>query len=200
MPGDHSVHFALSMPTAMDDGSAHLNLGIMIEPLLAQHGDKRGKEGSSQTAVKDGLDADDNGVGAHPFRKNGIGASWDSPKLDAGDNLEKIVAHLLVIWLEVLLNVNNENGCNCGEQTCLYPHENCINTAAEICAKRMLTKIKVVFKSSSDFFIMSRQPAIIPVGKFMLEFVVGFDAGAAGSPEEVQREGWQCLEHGLLQT
>jgi len=109
------------MPTAIDNGSAHLNLRITIEPLLAQHGDKRGEERSSQTAVKDGLDADDNGIGAGPFRKSGIGASWNSPKLDGCDKLEKIVAHLLVIRLEVLLNVDNESGCNCGEQTGLYP-------------------------------------------------------------------------------
>jgi len=148
MPGDHPVHFALSMPTAIDNGPAHLNLSITIEPLLAQHGDKRGEEGSSQTAVKDGLDADDNGIGARPFRKSGIGASWNSPKLDAGDKLEKIVAHLLVIRLEVLLNVDNESGCNCREQTGLYPQENHINTATDVYAKRILTNIKVVSKSS----------------------------------------------------
>jgi len=101
MPGDNSVHFALSRPTAIDNKSTHLNLGITIKPLIAQHGDKRGEEGSSQTAVKDGLDADDNGIRARPFRKSGIGASWNGPKLDDGDNLEKIVAHLLVIQLEV---------------------------------------------------------------------------------------------------
>ena len=112
------------MPTAIDNGSTHLNLSVTIEPLLAQHGDKRGEEGSSQTAVKDGLDADDNGIGAGPFGKSGIGASWHSPKLDAGDKLEKIVAHLLVIRLEVLLNVDNESGCDCREQTGLYPQEN----------------------------------------------------------------------------
>jgi len=149
VPGDHSVHFALSMPTAIDNESAHLDLGITIEPLLAQHGDKRGEEGSSQTTVKDGLDADNNGTEARTFRKSGIGASWNSPKLDAGDNLEKIVAHLLVIRLEVLLNVDNESGCKCGEQTGLYPHENCINTATDVCAKRIFTKIKVMSKSSS---------------------------------------------------
>jgi len=71
------------------------------------------------------------------------------------DNPE-VAAHLLVIRLEVLLNVDNESGCNCGEQTDLYPHENCINTATDVCTKRILTKINVVFGSSSYFFIKSR--------------------------------------------
>ena len=76
--------------------------------------------------------------------KAASGASWNSPELDAGDKLEKIVAHLLVIRLEVLLNADNEGGCNCGEQTGLYPQENYVNTAANVCATRILTKIKVV--------------------------------------------------------
>jgi len=108
------------MPTAIDNGSAHLNLGVTIEPLLAQHGDKRGEEGSSKTRVKDGLDADYNGLGATPRSEGGIGVGWNISKRDAGDNPE-VVAYLLVIWLEVLLNVENESRCNCGEQTGLYP-------------------------------------------------------------------------------
>ena len=144
------------MPTAIDNGSAHLNLSITIEPLLAQHGDKRGEEGSSQTAVKDGLDADDNGIGAGPFRKSGIGASWNSPKLDAGDNSEKIVAHLLVIRLEVLLNADNEGGCNCRKQTGLYPQENEMNTTLIFVSILVAHTSVAVFKSSSYFFIKSQ--------------------------------------------
>ena len=49
MPGDHPVHLALTMPTAINNGPAHLHLGVTVEPLLAQHGDERGEEGSCQT-------------------------------------------------------------------------------------------------------------------------------------------------------
>ena len=35
VPGNHSVHLTLSMPTAVDNGSTHLDLGITIEPLFA---------------------------------------------------------------------------------------------------------------------------------------------------------------------
>ena len=58
VPGGHSVHLALSIPTAIDNGSTHLNQGITVEPLLAQHCDEGGEEGGRQTRIKDGLDAD----------------------------------------------------------------------------------------------------------------------------------------------
>ena len=135
---------------------AHLNLSVTIEPSLDQHGDKRGEEGSSQTRVKDGLDADNNGLGATPRSEGGIGIGWNVSKRDAGDNPEEVVTNLLIIRLEVLLNVDNENGCNCGEKTGLYPQENQMNTASNACAKRILTDIKVVSKSSSYFFVKSR--------------------------------------------
>ena len=35
MPGDHAVHLLLSMAAAMDNESAHSNLGVTFEPLLA---------------------------------------------------------------------------------------------------------------------------------------------------------------------
>ena len=35
MPGDHSVHLALPMPTAINGGSTHLDLSVTIEPLMA---------------------------------------------------------------------------------------------------------------------------------------------------------------------
>ena len=53
------------------------------------------------------------------------------------------------------MDVNYENGCNCGEQAGLYSQENQMNTATDAHAKRILTKIKVMSKSSSYFFINS---------------------------------------------
>jgi len=33
-PGDHSVHLVLSVPTAIDNRSTHLDLSVTVEPLL----------------------------------------------------------------------------------------------------------------------------------------------------------------------
>ena len=79
VPGDHSVHLALPMPTAIDNGSAHLDLSVPIESLLSQHSDERGEEGSGQAGVEDGLDADDSGIGASPLRDGGVFTAGDVP-------------------------------------------------------------------------------------------------------------------------
>ena len=146
------------MSAAIDNRSAHINLRVTIEPLLAQHGDKRGEEGSSQTRIKDRLDVDDSTtIEATPSSESGSGsgAGWNVPNRDTGYDHE-VVAQLCVIRLKVALNVDDESGCNCGEQTGLYPQKNQMNIATDLGVKEILTKIKVVFRSSSYFFIKSR--------------------------------------------
>ena len=98
---------------------------------------------------------DDSGIGAIPLGEGGIGTSWDVPKLGTGDNLEEGVAHGLEIRFEFFLNVDNESGCDRGEQTGLSPRKNQINTTVEVEAEKGLTKINVVFKSPSYLFIKS---------------------------------------------
>ena len=108
-PGDHSVHLAFPLSTAFNDGST-LHRGITVQPLLSQHGDEGAKEGSRQTRVEDGLDANDGGIRASPLRESGIGTGWDVPKRGTGDNLEKGMIHFLVIWFHLALNVDDESG------------------------------------------------------------------------------------------
>ena len=124
VPGDHSVHFALAMPTAINNGPTYLHLGVTGEPLVAQHGDKRGEEGSGQTCVEDGLDVDHHGIGATPLGKIGARARWNFPELDTCNNLEGSVAHLLEIRFEVVLNIEDESGCDGGKQTGLSHRRN----------------------------------------------------------------------------
>ena len=49
------------------------------------------------------------------------------------------------------------------------------------------------------FIIFLHKVAVVLVG-FTLEFIVEFDAGAAGGSKEVRKERWQCFKHGILQT
>jgi len=56
----------------------------------------------------------------------------------------------------------------------------------------MLTNIKVVFRSSSYFFIKLLSYSSV--------LTVELDAGAAGRPKEIRKEGWQHLEHYILQA
>ena len=45
-----------------------VNLGVMVEPLLAQCGNEGGKEGSGKTGEKDALDVDEGEIGTGPGR------------------------------------------------------------------------------------------------------------------------------------
>ena len=122
------------MSAAIDNGFMHINLGVTIEPLLAQHGDKCGEARGSQTRIKDGLDADDSRIGTTPCGESGVGL--DVPNRGTCYDHEEAVAQLCVIRLEVALSVDNESGCNCGEQTGLYPQKNQINTVTDLGAKK----------------------------------------------------------------
>ena len=66
---------------------------------------------------------DNDWVGAIPLGENGSGAGWDIPKRGTGDDLEKLVAHSLDIRFELALNIDNESGCDQGEQTGLFTRE-----------------------------------------------------------------------------
>ena len=93
MPGVHSIHLALSIPTAVDDRSTLLHLRIAVEPLFTQHREERGEKGSGQTCVKDGLDTDNIGVRAGPLREGCNGTSFGMRGVGVvGYNLEEAVA------------------------------------------------------------------------------------------------------------
>ena len=72
VPGVHSIHLALPMAAAIDNGSAHLDLSVTIESLPSPPGDECGEEGSGQAGVEGGLDVDDSGIGAGPLRDGGV--------------------------------------------------------------------------------------------------------------------------------
>ena len=98
---------------------------------------------------------DDGSIGTVPHRKSGIGTGWDTPKRGAGDDLEERMVHFLVVRFELAPNVDNESGCDCGEQTGLFPSDQYENdTRVEM--REMLTKISVVSKSPSYFLTKSR--------------------------------------------
>ena len=123
MPGDHPVHLTLSVSTAINYRPTHLRLGVTVEPLLTQHGDKRSEKGGSQTGIKDGFNVDDSRIGAIPLRQNGVEVGWGVAERDVGDNGKHGVAGLGEIRLELALDIDNEGGRDGGEQTSLFPQK-----------------------------------------------------------------------------
>ena len=51
-------------------------------------------------------------VRAFPFLESGISTGWDVPQRSAGNDLEECMVHLFEIRFEVILNVDNESGCD----------------------------------------------------------------------------------------
>ena len=193
VPGEHSVHLALSMPTAIDNRSTHLDLCITIEPLLAQHGDERGEEGSGQTRVKDGLNVNNGRIGAIPFRELGIVTSWDIPKRDTSRDLEEFVTKFLVIRFELCLNVNDEGGCDCGEQAGLCSRKTNQRHNLGGCGENTHEDQRGV----QIFVVFLNKVTVVFVG-FAFELVIKFIAGVVGRSKEVWKEGGQRFEHGIL--
>ena len=101
MPGNHPVHLPLSMSATIDNGSAHLDPGVTVEPLLAQHRNERGEEGGGQARVEDRLDMDYGRVRAGPLREGSSIAGRIVPQGGIGDNLKELEAHFLEVRLEV---------------------------------------------------------------------------------------------------
>ena len=50
--GDHPVHLPLSVAAAIDNESAHSDLGVKVEPSLARYCNECGEKGGGQTGVR----------------------------------------------------------------------------------------------------------------------------------------------------
>jgi len=153
--GGHSVYLALPMPTAVDNRFTHLDSSATVDPLFARNGNARecGEEGNGQTGVTDGPNADGSGITASPLRERGIVTGWDVPDRGPCGGREELITHLLVIRLRASLDVDNESGCDRGEQTNLLLQENQVNTTVKMDAKKkkVLTEIDAVFKNPPYF-------------------------------------------------
>ena len=66
--------------------------------------------------------------------------------------------------------------------------------------RRMCEKNTHEDQGGVQILIVFLHKAAIVLAGFVLELVVEFDAGAAGSSEEVRKERCQYPEHGILQT
>ena len=142
-PSSHPVCLALSIATAIDERSTHIDLEVTVEPLLAQHGDERCEEGSSQTRIEDGLDVGKLRVRACPWRIT-AGLRRRVHAGGVGRHPKEIVAQLGVIGLKLGLDGDDEGGYDRGEQSSLFPKRQ-YNIATE--ADERPTKIKVMSKS-----------------------------------------------------
>ena len=91
--------------------------------MFSQNTNEGGEEGSGQARVEDGLNANNGGIRAIPLGESGIETSWDVSERSTSDDLEEGIIHLLVIWFEVALDVNDKGSRDRREQTSLFPSD-----------------------------------------------------------------------------
>jgi len=102
-------------------------------------------EGRSQTRVGNGLAMGDSGIRVIPLRGSGKATSMSVGAFpsEAPAAILRGVAHFLEILFEFIRHVDNESGCSCGEKTGLYSQKNQMNTAVNVSAEGVLTKVNV---------------------------------------------------------
>ena len=59
IPRDDAVELALPVLAAFDSSTSQVGRCVSIQPLLSEHCEEGGEEGSGETCVKDGLHLDD---------------------------------------------------------------------------------------------------------------------------------------------
>jgi len=144
-PGDDAVELPLSVLAPLDGRSSHVDRGVSVQPLLAEHREEGGEERSGETRVEDGLNLDD--------RARGTGPLWDCGDVTTEGSVVDLVdedtkeSGCLCAWvlLELGVDLDNECGCHGGEQTSLQTK----SARPQVGNINEPTKMSVVFKSSS---------------------------------------------------
>ena len=131
---------------------------------------------------------DDGGIRAAPLRERSIWAGWDVSKRGTGNDLEEGMVHFLVIRLEVALDIDDESGCDRGEQTGLFPlSQYRIYTRVRKNAHKDMccVQVSIVFLDKGTAIIVS----------CALKLIVELGASVSGSCEVCKRRR-QYFKHG----
>jgi len=121
VPRNDSIEFALSVLAAFDSGPSHVGRRVPIHPLLSEHREEGGEEGSGETCEEDSLDVNDGVRRAGPLWKGGRFVS-EGGVIDLVDkNAEESGGLVIRVRLEVGVDLDDECGGDGREQTSLRP-------------------------------------------------------------------------------
>ena len=115
VPGDDAIEFALSILAAFDDSPSHVGGSVSIQPLLAEHREKGGEEGSSEACIKDGLDLDDWMRWAGPLGNGGSVVTKGGVVNLVDEDSEEGSSLLACVRPELGLDINDEGRSNSRE-------------------------------------------------------------------------------------
>jgi len=120
VPGDDAVELPLPILASFDGGPTHVDRGISVQPLFAEHREEGGEERSAEACVQNRLDV------YHPARRTGP-RLWER----GGATTEYCFIHRmnkdteegggLFVWIRLKLRVDldDERRSDGGEQTSL---------------------------------------------------------------------------------
>ena len=140
---------------------------------------------------------DDVPIRAVPFRESSISTGRSVPKCGTGDDLKEDVVHFFKIRLKLALNVDYESGCDCREQTSLFPSPGNVRfTKSSRFARKNAHKDQCAIKI---FVVFLDKVTVVIVG-CALKFFIELDGGVAGRPKMARKESRQCFKHNILQA
>jgi len=150
VPNDYTIKFLLSMLAALNGSSSHVSGSISIQPLLAKHCKEGREEGNGKACIEDRLDLHNWVWRASPLRNIGGVITKGGVVNFVDQDTEESSSLIIWVRLELRLDINDECRGDSREQTSLWK----VNTGMHKYHVK-LTKIRVVFKSSSCFFMNS---------------------------------------------
>jgi len=149
IPGEDAVELPLSILASFDGRPSHVDRGVSVQPLLAEHREEGGEERGGEACVQNGLDLDSRGIRTGPLWDRGGVAEHRIIQLINNDT-EEGDGLLVRVRVELRLDLGDEHRSDGGEQTSLWDKSGKVH---EYGFRR--TNISVVFRSSSYFFINS---------------------------------------------
>lgn len=121
VPRLQPYELALPIDAAMFSGALLLDVRVVSEPLLAQHGAKCSEQAGRKTGVQEALDPDGEGTGASEYRESEGLVREDRVVGDGlSDDHKKDACGSVWIGTEVRLHQCQEGRDNAAEKTSLY--------------------------------------------------------------------------------
>jgi len=119
IPGDNAVEFPLPILAALDGGPMHVGRHVPVQPLLPEHRKECGEERDGEGGVQQSLSLNDGAWRAGPLWNPRCFVT-ESGVVDLVDeDTEESGSFFVWVRLEPGVDLDNEGGSNCREQTSL---------------------------------------------------------------------------------
>ena len=117
IPSDDAVEFPLSILIALDGRASHVDRGISVQPLLPEHSEEGGEDGSGEAGVQHCLHLYNHDGRTGPLWERRDVATKGGAVYFVDQDAKKGVRLVVGVWLESGTDLDDECGCHGREQT-----------------------------------------------------------------------------------